>query len=199
LLHINEKGVFIGGKILVTRGRRLCGGLSRGCKPCVIDNAFTNSFVLYHPRDGYENDANEVGWYSMHENSMYNAPHISSSSESFSEPEGLFIVSWLIKAIRHTKSCLDVALSFVTDVAKPMMQSARSAMPQMNLSEAHVAPLSIMMPVVFVNMKLTIVISLRMMALMQVWCGRPNWNSSKMSSNCLTRRFISQATLIFSA
>jgi hypothetical protein len=49
-----------------------------------------------------------------------------------------------------------------------MMQSARSAMPQMNLSEAHVAPLSIMMPVVFVNMKLTIVISLRMMALMQV-------------------------------
>jgi hypothetical protein len=112
----------------------------------------------------------------MHKNSMYNAPNFSSSSGSLSKPEGLCIVGLFIKSIRNTKSCLDEALSFaplrasilVTDGANPILRSARSAMPQMTLSKAPVELLSIIMPGVFVNTKLSIVISLRMVALRQI-------------------------------
>jgi hypothetical protein len=44
---------------------------------------------------------------------MY-TPNFSSSSGSLSDPEGLFIIGLLIKAIKHTASCLSVTLSLDT-------------------------------------------------------------------------------------
>jgi hypothetical protein len=60
---------------------------------------------------------------------------------------------------------------------KPRLKRAMRAMSLITLSKAPVTSLSMMIPGVFMRMKLLTVICLRIVALMHVWWGRPNWNS----------------------
>jgi hypothetical protein len=75
-LHLKEQGRFIGCIFFVSRGSRLSGGLRRGVKPSVIDEAFTNPFMLYRPGDRNKNYADKLGCYGMHKYTMDNTPNV---------------------------------------------------------------------------------------------------------------------------
>jgi hypothetical protein len=76
ILHLEEKGGLISREVLVSRQSNFGGRLSGGSQSSVIDQTFTNSFILDHARDRYGDDANEVGCDCVHYNTVNNTIYL---------------------------------------------------------------------------------------------------------------------------